>query len=108
MNRKYIKLTALLLTVIVVAIAAVGCAKSESADIDALLSPYLEVIEKVNKDIEPDFYIPDDQKENVYNYYKNYTLEEFEAELGNLYDDAAGELEDTDDYTLSSDFFNLK
>lgn len=90
------------------AVPFAGCTKEKTESIDALLAPYQEVIDKVNADIEPDFCIPDDQKENVYNFYKDYTLDEFEQELRDLYADASDELTETDKYNIDSDLFNLE
>ncbi|MBO4462492.1 MAG: hypothetical protein J5749_06375 [Lachnospiraceae bacterium] len=53
----------------------------EEKKIDDLLKPYVEVIERVNKATDREIYIPEYNKEKVYNYYKMYTLEEFEKEL---------------------------
>ncbi len=56
-----------------------------SSDIDALLAPYLEVIEKVNQEVGSSIYVPEEEKEGVYNYYKDMSLEEFEQTIKNEY-----------------------
>lgn len=72
-------------------LAGCGDAKNEENEIDQLLVPYQEVIDKVNREIEPDFYIPEAEKENVYNYYKEMTTAEFEQRLWELYESTAEE-----------------
>ena len=49
--------------------------------IDALLAPYIAVLDKVNAQTGAKLCIPDERKEDVYRYYKDYTLEEFEKSL---------------------------
>ena len=56
----------------------VFASEEESKSIDLLLAPYLEVIDKVNSDREVKICIPEENKERVYEYYKEYSLEEFE------------------------------
>lgn len=53
-------------------------AESENTPVSVLLIPYLEVIEKVNEETGSQIYIPIGKEEEVYNYYKDYSLEEFE------------------------------
>ena len=52
-----------------------------SEQLDALLKPYLDVIDKLNAAGDYGLSIPDDQKETFYNTYKDLTPEAFEAEI---------------------------
>jgi len=54
-------------------------------NIDELLGPYQAVIDKVNSDLGSSIYIPDKNKEMVYNNIKSKTTAEFEAMLRNEY-----------------------
>lgn len=58
-------------------------AESENTPISALLLPYIEVIEEVNEETGSRIFIPDGKEEDVYNYYKDYSLEEFKQSLLN-------------------------
>lgn len=51
------------------------------ADLDQLLAPYQEVIDRLNKENGWRISIPEDSKQQVYDYYKDYSMEEFEQEL---------------------------
>lgn len=46
-----------------------------------LLEPYIEIIEEVNQMTGEKIYIPEDEEENIYEYYKNYTMEEFKRSV---------------------------
>lgn len=88
------KITGLLFSLLLIfSCVLVGCGdtKNEKTEIDQLLAPYQEVIDKVNREVEPDFYIPEAEKENVYNYYKEMTTAEFEQRLWELYESTAEE-----------------
>lgn len=52
-----------------------------SEQLDALLKPYQDVIDKLNAEGDYGLSIPDDQKETFYNTYKELTPEAFEAEI---------------------------
>lgn len=59
----------------------VSATEVENTSVSALLEPYIEVIEKVNAETGKQIYIPAGKEESVYNYYKDYSLEEFEDSL---------------------------
>lgn len=50
-------------------------------NLDQLLEPYQEVIDRLNKENGWCISIPENSKQQVYDYYKNYSMEEFEQEL---------------------------
>ncbi len=79
------KVLFVLLSIVIVlslSLSLIGCsAEKVGSDIDELLAPYQEIIDKVNSEYGTDIIIPDDEKENVYNYYKDMTLEEFEETI---------------------------
>ena len=50
-------------------------------NIDITLSPYRNIINEVNSQIGSTMFIPEYNKERVYNYYKNYSLEEFKESI---------------------------
>lgn len=62
-------------------------AEKESSDtetlsnLDQLLEPYQEVIDRLNKENGWRISIPEGSKQQVYDYYKDYSMEEFEQEL---------------------------
>lgn len=59
---------------------------SGNLDLDQLLSPYQEVIDKLNFEYNADMILPSDGKEEVYNKVKNKTVEEFEKDLRKSYE----------------------
>ena len=63
-------------------------------NLDELLKPYLDVIDKLNAAGDYGLYIPDDQKETFYNTYKDLTPEAFEAEVRRQLEEA-----ETGDYS---------
>lgn len=106
MKKSFRRITPLFFSIVLV-MAFTSCAKDISADIDALLAPYQEVIDAVNAEVEPDFFIPEEDKETMYNHYKDYTLEEFEQELRESHAEALKELEGVDDYFfVDPEFFD--
>lgn len=54
---------------------------AEINTMDVLLEPYIKVIEKVNQETGETIYIPKGEEANVYNFYKDYSLKEFELTL---------------------------
>ena len=50
-------------------------------DIDELLKPYLEVLDRLDEEYGYKFYIPEDRKYSVYEAYKDLTPEEFEKQI---------------------------
>lgn len=50
-------------------------------DIDELLKPYLEVLDRLDEEYGYKLYIPEDRKYSVYNAYKDLTPEEFEKQI---------------------------
>lgn len=61
--------------------------QGNTQNIDALLAPYQEIIDKVNNDIGSSYTIPRDYAEQVYNYYKDMSLDEFEETLISEYNE---------------------
>ena len=63
----------------------------EKEDLDKLLHPYQVVLDRINDEYGYGLYIPEAEKESVYEAYKDMTPEEFEAEiLKELEEDAKG------------------
>lgn len=80
--RKVISLLIVLSIVLGVNSSLVASAvELENTSVSALLEPYIEVIEKVNAETGKHIYIPSGKEESVYNYYKDYSLKEFEDSL---------------------------
>lgn len=50
-------------------------------DIDQLLKPYQEVLDRLNAEYDYKFYIPEDRKYSVYDAYKDLSPEEFEKQI---------------------------
>lgn len=50
-------------------------------DIDELLKPYLEVLDRLDEEYGYELYIPEDRKYSVYEAYKDLTPEEFEKQI---------------------------
>ncbi len=50
-------------------------------NLEQLLAPYQEVIDRLNKENGWRISIPEDSKQQVYDYYKDYSMEEFEQEM---------------------------
>lgn len=63
--------------------SAVFAAETDSESIEERLAPYIEVINRVNAERGAQIYIPEGEEERVYEYYKGYSLEEFEESLLN-------------------------
>lgn len=74
------KIVGTILSIIFVLGLSVSAATTEE-NIDELLAPYKVVIDKVNTELGSAFYIPDKNKEKVYNNIKNMTPDEVEAML---------------------------
>ena len=60
---------------------AAASTTEQISSIDSLLQPYQDVIDRLNAEFGVDVYIPDDNKEEVYNNLKGQTLVEFEEKL---------------------------
>lgn len=75
-------------------------AESENTPVSALLLPYIEVIEEVNEETGSQIYIPDGKEEDVYNYYKDYSLAEFKQSLLNDIDNYNTSLRSSQDMTV--------
>ena len=67
----------LLLFMLILSLAISGCAAKEEPDIDALLAPYQEVLDRLNEENGWTLAIPEEAQEKVYNAYKDCTPEEF-------------------------------
>lgn len=57
----------------------------ETKNIDELLAPYKEVVDKVNAELGSTIYIPEGNKEKVYNKVKDMSIDEVETMLKNDY-----------------------
>lgn len=80
--KKFFSLLAVLGMILCSSLSIVAsAAEIEGTSVSALLEPYVEVIERVNEETGKQIYIPQGKEESVYNYYKNYSLEEFEKSL---------------------------
>ncbi len=67
---------------------------NEFDNIDKLLQPYQEVLDRLNKEYGVSLYIPEDEKENIYKAYSKMAPEEFEAKiLRELEEEAEGSYE---------------
>lgn len=75
-------------------------AESENTPVSDLLLPYIEVIEEVNEETGSQIYIPAGKEEDVYNYYKDYSLEEFKQSLLNDINDYNTALSSSQDMTV--------
>ena len=62
-----------------------GSKTSSSIETDNLFLPYQEVIDRLNLEFEPDIIVPYDKKMTIYEYYKDFPLEEFENALRKEY-----------------------
>lgn len=78
-----------------------------SNDIDALLRPYQEVLDRLNEEHGYGLYIPEDKKESVYEAYKNMTPEEFETEMiKELEEETSGRDVSNDSEIIIGDYSN--
>lgn len=75
-------------------------AESENTPVSDLLLPYVEVIEEVNQETGSQIYIPTGKEEDVYNYYKDYSLEEFKQSLLNDINNYNTSLSSSQDMTV--------
>lgn len=84
---KWIFFLVLMFMLILVLITPIYAGKT--ANIDELLLPYQEVIDKINAELGSTIYIPDVNKEKVYNNIKDMSPEEVEILLRNEYNACA-------------------
>lgn len=78
------------------------CASTAAnVNLDELLAPYQEVLDKLNKELGTTLAIQNGAEETFYNAYKNYTLEEFENCIKQNYLDAVADLETDTNGTTS-------
>lgn len=62
-------------------------------DIDELLKPYQEVLDRLNAEYDYKLYIPEDRKYSVYDAYKDLSPEEFEKQILEELNESAGDLD---------------
>lgn len=81
-------------------------------DIDELLKPYQEVLDRLNAEYDYKLYIPEDRKYSVYDAYKDLSPEEFEKQILEELNDSTEDFEGNGEMNFdvvysSSDFFEF-
>lgn len=79
------KVASMVLLVALILGLSISATTEHAETIDELLAPYQAVIDKVNADLGTTIYIPEENKEKVYNSIKGMSLNEVEALLKSHY-----------------------
>lgn len=85
--KKYVSIIICAVLIFSSTISIAGSTTRGNLDLDQLISPYQEVIDKLNLEYNTNILIPPDGKEEVYGNVKDKTVEEFEKSLRKSYEE---------------------